>query len=351
MFTVRKLAVAVSATALAAGLVACGSDDQDDSADGTTTAEAQSSTLVVYSGRDEGLIDPLIEQLSADLDFDVEVDYSGNTNAQAAKILEEGDRSPADVFLGQDAGALGALEAAGALAPLPDDILELVPPEYRAEDGTWVATSARARVLAYNQDEVAEADLPDSIDGLLDPQWSGQVGYAPTNASFQAFVTALRVERGDDGAREWLEGFLANDPVAFEGNGALMEAVNNGDVATGLTNHYYWYPFVEERGADAPIQLHYFAPGDIGNLVNVAGVGVLASSDNQAEAQEFVRALLSVDAQTYFADETAEYPVIAGVTSQFDLRPIGELGGPDIDLGQLSSLEQTQALLAELGIV
>lgn len=347
MSLIRRLALLSSSAALAVGLVACGTSDSDsDSAEATATG-TEEATLVVYSGRDEDLVDPLIAQIGGD----IEVDYSGNTNAQAAKILEEGAATPADVFFGQDAGALGVLDDAGALAPLPEDILQLVPEQYRAADGTWIATSARARVLAYNTDQVQAADLPSGIDGLLEPQWRGRIGYAPTNASFQAFVTALRVQRGEDGARQWLEGFVANEPVAFEGNGPLMTAVNDGQVAVGLTNHYYWYPFKDEHGEDAPIALHYFAPGDPGALVNVAGAAVLAASDNQEAAQQFLRDLLSVDAQTYFANETAEYPVIEGVESEYDLPPLQDLGVSDIDLGDLASLEQTQALLTEVGII
>ncbi|MGB6052206.1 MAG: iron ABC transporter substrate-binding protein [Rhodococcus sp. (in: high G+C Gram-positive bacteria)] len=340
----RRLALLSCSATLAVGLVACSSSSTD--SDATDASEAE-STVVVYSGRDEDLVDPLIERIGGE----IEVDYSGNTNAQAAKILEEGDATPADVFYGQDAGALGALDEAGLLAPLPQDILELVPEQYRGADGTWIATSARARVLAYNSDEVEAADLPTGIDGLLDPRWRGQVGYAPTNASFQSFVTALRVQRGEDGAREWLEAFAANEPVAFEGNGPLMTAVNDGQVAAGLTNHYYWYPFKAENGDDAPIELHYFEPGDPGALVNVAGAGVLAASDNQEAAQDFVRSLLTEESQMYFANETAEYPVIDGVTSDYDLPPLTELGASDIDLGQLASLEETQKLLTEVGMI
>lgn len=342
----RRIALLSCGATLAVGLVACSSSSDTATSDASGAPETDSA-VVVYSGRDEDLVDPLIERIGGD----IEVDYSGNTNAQAAKILEEGDATPADVFYGQDAGALGALDEAGLLAPLPEDILELVPEQYRGADGTWVATSARARVLAYNSDEVEAADLPTGIDGLLDPRWRGQVGYAPTNASFQAFVTALRVQRGEDGAREWLEAFAANEPVAFEGNGPLITAVNDGQVATGLTNHYYWYPFKAENGDDAPIELHYFEPGDPGALVNVAGAGVLAASDNQEAAQDFVRSLLTEESQMYFANETAEYPVIDGVTSDYDLPPLSELGASDIDLGQLASLEETQTLLTEVGMI
>ena len=174
----RRLALLSCSATLALGLDACGSPDDSEAADASGGAEGE-STVVVYSGRSEDLVDPLITRIGGDTEMAVEVDYSGNTNAQAAKILEEGDATPADVFYGQDAGALGALDEAGALAPLPEDILSLVPEQYRAADGTWVATSARARVLAYNSDQVEAADLPTGIDGLLDPQWRGRIGYAP----------------------------------------------------------------------------------------------------------------------------------------------------------------------------
>lgn len=348
MSIARRLALLSCSATLAVGLVACSSTDEDATPTTETSAAADSGTsVVVYSGRGEELVDPLIERIGGN----IEVDYSGNTNAQAAKILEEGDATPADVFYGQDAGALGELDEAGVLAPIPEDILALVPEQYRGADGTWVATSARARVLAYNSDSVQAADLPTGIDGLLDPRWRGQIGYSPTNASFQAFVTALRVQRGEEAAKTWLEGFLANEPVAFEGNGPLLTAVNDGQIAVGLTNHYYWYPFKAENGADAPVELHYFEPGDPGALVNVAGAAVIAASDNQDAAFEFIRELLSTESQTYFADETAEYPVIDGVTSTFDLPPLTQLGVSDIDLGQLSSLEQTQTLLTEVGMI
>ncbi|MBT0567451.1 iron ABC transporter substrate-binding protein [Williamsia sp. CHRR-6] len=343
----RRLTVAVTTALLLSGVTACGSASSGEEG---RSASSAGSELVIYSGRDEDLVDPLIDRIGAGVGVRVEVDYSGNTNAQAAKILEEGDRSPADVFLGQDAGALGALDDAGVLATLPQDILDRVPERYRSANGTWVATSARARVLAYNTDDVQATDLPTGIDGILDPRWKGKIGYAPTNASFQAFVTGLRVARGEDGAEKWLRAFSANEPVAFEGNGPLISAVDDGQVAAGLTNHYYFYPYIAEKGATASLALHSFAANDPGSLVNVAGVGVLASADNTEQAFALVREMLSAQSQQYFADETAEYPVVAGVTSKFDLPPLPS-GASDLDLGQLASLEQTQALLTKVGMI
>ncbi|MDV2474826.1 iron ABC transporter substrate-binding protein [Rhodococcus zopfii] len=343
----RRIAAALTAGALVAVLAACGSDSDtasDESGDG-------SGALTLYSGRSENLVAPLIDRLEDTLGFPIEVVYGG-TPEITGKLVEEGASSPADVVFSQDAGALGLLDQAGMLEALPASVTDLVPPYYRAADGTWVATSARARVLVYNDEKVQPQDLPTGIDGLLDPKWKGQIGFAPTNASFQAFVTGLRVSRGEDGARQWLEAFKANEPVAFEGNGPLMEGVDSGQVTLGLTNHYYWYGLAEEKGADnLAVQIHYFQAGDPGALVNIAGTAVLATTDQPEQAQQFVAALLSPESQTYFADETSEYPIVSGVETKHDLRPLAEVGTSDIELAELASLEQTQALLQELGFI
>lgn len=270
----------------------------------------------------------------------------------AAQIAEEGQASPADLFFSQDAGALGALAKGGLLAPL-GATADAVPAEYRASDGTWVATSLRARVLVYDSEVLEESDVPDTIDALTDPEWEGRVGYAPTNASFQSFVTALRVDRGDEAAEQWLRDFLATGPSSFDNNVALLEAVDTGDVELGLTNHYYWYNTAEERGADnMRARVHYLAQGDPGALVNVAGIGVLASSDRSEDALRVVEALLGEQAQLYFLEEASEYPVVPGVDSDaVDLPPLETLGGPDIDLGDLDGLEQTQQMLTRVGMI
>lgn len=344
----RRIGAALAAGMLVTVLAACSSDAEPD--EGASDAPS-GETLTLYSGRSENLVRPLVEQLEGTLGFPIEVVYGG-TPEITGKLLEEGEASPADVVFSQDAGALGLLDRSGMLEPLPATVTDLVPENYRAADGTWVATSARARVLVYNDDKVQPQDLPTGIDGLLDPKWKGRIGFAPTNASFQAFVTGLRVSRGEDGAREWLDAFDANEPVVFEGNGPLMEGVDTGQVSLGLTNHYYWFGLAEEKGADnLAVQIHYFEAGDPGALVNIAGAGVLATTDQSEQAVQFVAALLSPESQTYFADETSEYPVVAGIETQDDLRPLAEIGTSDIELAELSSLAETQALLQELGFI
>ena len=330
---------------LSAGLiVGCSSSDTES---GSTSASATDTALVLYSGRSEKLVGPLVERIGGT------VAVRPSYDKKAAQVLEEGNRSPADLFFAQDAGELGALAEAGLLAPLPDDIKNAVLEPYRSETGGWVPTSARSRVLIYNPNNIGEADLPDGIDGLLDPRFRGQVGYAPTNASFKSFVTALRLVRGDDGARDWLTKFLANEPKKFDGNGAIVEAVNSGTLATGLTNHYYWVQEVNEKGAAAvPSKLHFFTNGDPGALVNVAGIGVLKSSKNQEKAFEFTRQLLTPQTQEFFATEVGEYPVIAGVQLNVaGIPPLSQLQPPNINLDDLSDVQGTEKLLTEVGAI
>lgn len=313
--------------------------------------EAGADTLVIYSGRNEGLVGGLLERLEQETGTKVEVRYGGSAE-MAAQILEEGDGTQADLFFSQDAGALGALGEQGRLVTLPDDVVNLVPQKYRAADGTWVATSARARVVAYDPGQVSDVDLPSTVDDIVDPRWRGQVGFAPTNASWQAFVTGLRVLRGDDGARAWLTKFAANEPQRYKNNLAVLDAVDKGQISLGLINHYYWYERVAELGEQAVnAKLHFVGGDDPLGLVNVAGAGVLEGTDSHDAAVKAVRFLLSDEAQRYFADETAEYPVTDGVTSsKHDLPPLEQLQSPDIDLSRLSSLQETLAMLQEVGL-
>ena len=243
-----------------------------------------------------------------------------------------------------------AVAKAGLLAPIDAETLAAVPAQYSAADGTWVGVSGRARVLVYNP--TLAPNPPDTIDGLLAPEWKGKIGFAPSNASWQAFVTGLRVLRGDDGAEQWLRAFKAQDPQAFENNVAVRDAVDSGQVALGLVNHYYLYELIHAKGADAVVaQNKFMAPGDPGGLVNVAGVGVLKSAPNPEGAQAFAAYLVGESAQKYFATETAEYPLAAGVAPSAEMPPLADLQPPAVDLSDLDDLEATQELLVKTGLL
>jgi iron(III) transport system substrate-binding protein len=307
--------------------------------------------FTLYSGRNETLVGPLVEEYAAETGTAVDTRYGG-TGELAATILEEGDDTPASLFLSQDAGALGLLADDGRFAPLPSELLDRVDERFRDPEGQWVGVTGRARVLAYNTESLAAEDLPTSVRDLTDPAWAGRVGWAPENASFQAFITAFRLIDGDEAVRDWLEAMIANGTVNFgDSNSAIVQAIGNGEIDTGLVNHYYVYAVGREAGEDFPVANHFFAAGDPGSLINVAGVGLIEGADDADAALAFADYLLSSEAQEYFATETFEYPLIEGVAAPEGLVPLSEIGHPDIELGDLADLRGSLDLLSEVGLI
>jgi len=331
--TLALLAGAAAALTLPI-LAGCGGEDAD---------------ITVYSGRQEDLVEDLFEQFEEETGITVDVRY-GDSAELAATIAEEGDNTPADVFFAQDAGSLGSVSGEGLLEELPAETLERVDERFRDPESRWVGTSGRVRVVVYNTDELSEDELPDSIWDYADSEWQGRIGFAPTNASFQAMVTAMRLEAGDEQTREWLEAMVANDPHLYENNIATVEATAAGEVDVGFVNHYYLYGHLQEQ-PDDPVDNHYLEAGDAGALVNVAGAGILASTDKPGMAQQLVDYLLA-DGQEYFATETDEYPLVEGVESDNELPPLTDLHGPDVELGALGGeLEATIELLNSVGLL
>ncbi|MEV8018017.1 iron ABC transporter substrate-binding protein [Streptomyces sp. NPDC086554] len=345
----------VSASALggvlALGAAACGSDQGGPSESGPDAGSDKKIT--VYSGRSESLVKPVLDDFREATGITVDVRY-GDTAAMAAQLQEEGDRSPADVFLAQDAGALGAVAKRDLFAELPDAVLDKVQDAYRDDDGEWVGVTGRVRTMVYTVDQVPGSDLPKSVFELTEPQWKGKVGIAPTNGSFQAFITAMRVQHGEDRTKEFLTGLKANDAQIREGNAPIVADVNKGRIAAGLVNHYYVYELAKEEGTTVDAlkaKNHFFPDRDIGSLVNVSGVGVLKKADDDPDVRAFVDHLLGKQAQTYFAEETYEYPLVAGVDSAPGLPELASLNAPDIDLNDLDDLEATVKMIKDSGLV
>ncbi|MDR7457017.1 MAG: iron ABC transporter substrate-binding protein [Armatimonadota bacterium] len=316
---------------------------------GGRTAVGQQPTITVYSGRNQALVGPLLQQYGR-AGGAVQARY-GDTVQLAATIIEEGANSPADVYFAQDAGGLGYLAYTGRLRRLPDTILQRVEPRFRSSDGLWVGVTARARVVVYNTTRVSLRDLPASIGEFTDPRWRGRIGWAPTNASLVAHVTAMRLVWGNERTRRWLEGIKANGAKPFPGNAPIVAAVGAGEVDVGFVNNYYLFQFLRDRGERFPARNYMFPGGDVGNLVNVAGVGVLNTARNPEAALRFVEFLLSPEAQRYFAAETFEYPLSGGIAAHPMLPPLAGIQTPRVDLNYLAALDATLRLMREAGIL
>ena len=336
----RRLVPLAATIVVAALLAACGAGGGD-----------SDERLVVYSGRNENLVRPLLERFEEKTGIALDVRYA-DTAELLPTILEEGRNTRADVFFSQDAGALGELSLKGLVRPLPADALDLVDPRFRDTEGRWIGVTARARVIAYNTDRLDPAGLPSSVLDVTAPEWKGRVGYPPTNASFVAFVTALRETVGEDRTRQFLQGLKDNGAKRYDNNILTIDAVAAGEVDIGLVNHYYLYNEFKER-PDAHVANFYPGQeeGGEGTFVNVAGAAILADTDRLPAAERFVRFLLEEESQHYFRDETAEYPLRAGVDPIPELPALASLKTVPIPLTQLGrDLEGTVELLKDVGL-
>ena len=319
---------------LVSSLAACGGDGQ---------------TITVYSGRSENLIAPLLDEFTEATGIAVDVRYAGSADL-ALLIDQEGDRSPADVFISQSPGALGFLEGNDRLTEIGESLLELVPDRWRSESGMWVGLSGRVRVIVYNEDLVDPASLPASVFELGGEQFRGQVGLAPGNSSFQDFVTIMRETYGDDAALDWLKGMADNDARSYSGNTAIVQAVGRGEVPIGLVNHYYNFrALAEDPGASS--RNYYFPDGDIGSVLIATGAGILASSDQPDLAGQLIEFLLGETAQQYLTEETFEYPLALGSEPVDILPALTTIDAAFHDLDELGGgLARTKELIDASGL-
>ncbi len=311
-----------------------------------SAGDDEAGPLVVYSGRGEDLVGPLFDQFEEETGIDVEVRYAGSTDLASTLALED-DLSPADLFLSQDPASIGSV--ADLLQPLDNDLLNRVPARFSDVDGRWVGLSGRARTVVYDTTQVDPAELPNSVFDLLDERWRGQLGVAPTNGSFLAFVAAMVLVEGEETTLQWLEDLAALDAVDFPKNSPIVAAADAGEISIGLVNHYYLYRLEAEQGSVTAAN-HFLPAGDAGSLVMPSAIGILASSEHP-DAETLIEFLLSESAQQHFATETFEYPLVPGIDASPGLPDIDSLATPDLDLSALAgALERAAELVAESGL-
>lgn len=339
------LSVLIITAILVSFLVLSGCAKGSDASDG---APESAETLTIYAARSENLVAPLVQQFSDNTGIDVQVKY-GSAAELTATLLEEGPRSPADVFYARDPGGIAALS--GRLVSLSDEVLNSVPDWARAPDGSWVGTSARVRAVVYNTEKVSDENLPDTLENFTLPEWKGRIGWSPTSGPTQTMITAMRVLWGEDRTKDWLQGFMDNEPIYYPNHTATVAGVGAGEVDIGLVNHYYLLRFVEESGEDFPARNHHLSEAGPGNLVMVVGAGILLTSENKENAEKFLLYLLSQDAQTYLTQKALDYPLVDGIPLNPLLKPLAEIRVPDIDQTMLSDIKGTESLMREVGVI
>ncbi len=312
---------------------------------GRLPARAAEETLTIYNGQHRPMVEAAVAAFSKATNIKVTV-RQGESAQLANQIIEEGAQSPADLFYSEQSPPIAALDEKGLLAPADADTPKQIPAAYASADKTWIGTSMRCRVIAYNKAMIKESELPSSIMDVVTSSWKGKVGYVVRDG-FQEQVMAIVKLKGRDAALSWLKGLKENGRL-YNGNGAAMKAVEAGEIATVLVNNYYWFSLAKEAGADnMKSALHYVAKGDPGALVNLSPAGVLKTAKNAAAAQKFLAFLVSEEGQKMLVATFAEYPVRAGITSPYPLKPLADIGSTvtplDVGTAQLSYDLQKEA--------
>lgn len=305
---------------------------------GDTGAAASNSdvTLTLYNAQHVPLAESWVGDFTKQTGIKVNI-RSGKDFELANQIVQEGKASPADVFITENSPAMSLVSSKGLFAPVDQATRDQVPGRFSSTKGDWVGIAARSTVLVYNPSMLPESSLPKSIMDVSDPQWKGKVGIAATGADFQAIVSAVVAVQGEDKAKSWLDGLKDNAKV-YQGNGAILKAVNAGEIPAGIIYHYYWFKDRAESGANSSkTELHFFGGGDAGGFVSVSGAGVLKSSKHPKQAQQLVQYLSGKQGQQLLAKSDAlEYTVGAGVPANAALKPFAELSPPQVDLSTLN---------------
>ena len=343
-----RVASAAGVVAVMLAVAACGSSSAPGTASGTSASAgaAAKPELTLYNAQHEDLMQLMVDDFTKTTGIKVKM-RSGEDPELGAQLVQEGAKSPADVFVTENSPAMTNVAGKGLFAKVDDATLAQVPAQFAPADKDWVGFAARSTVFVYNPAGLKAADLPASLMDLSQPKWKGKVGISPGGADFQAIVSAVLALKGEAATKAWLKGLKENAKV-YQGNSAVLKAVNAGEVASGVIYHYYWFKDQGESGANSKnVTQMYFGNQDPGAFLSVSGAGVLKSSKHPAEAQQFVKWLNGLDGQKVLADSKAmEYPIGNGAKANPALKPLSELQPPTVAVATLNGQKVVDMMTA-----
>ena len=341
--------IALAATA-ALGLTACGGGTPAGGASPSASNGAASGEITVYNAQHESLTKEWVDAFTAETGIKVTL-RQGDDTEMSNQIIQEGQASPADVFLTENSPAMTQVENAGLFADVDKDTLAQVPAEFSPSTGKWTGIAARSTVLVYNKTKLTEDQLPKSMLDLASPEWKGRWAASPTGADFQAIVSALLELKGESATEDWLKAMKDNSK-AYKGNSTAMKAVNAGEVDAALIYHYYYYGDQAKTGENSNnVTPYYFKNQDPGAFLSVSGGGVLKSSKNAAAAQAFLKFITGKKGQEVLKNGTSfEYAIGSDVPANDKLVPIKDLQAPKVDAAKLNS-QKVSDLMTQAGLL
>lgn len=315
-------------------------------------AAADQATVTLYSGQHQQMVRMLVSAFEKQTGIEVKVRDGGGPQL-ASQIVREGNQTPADVILTENSPALVHLQEKGLLAAVDKQTLNAVPARFSSGTGHWVGVLARENVLTYNPNLVDGSTLPDSILDFAKPKWKGLIGVKLASADVMPVIKVIILKEGKDKALTWLKG-IKHNATLYQHSSGLVNAVNNGDVAIGISNSYYYYRLREQIGKDKIVsRVHHFTNGDPGGQISISGAAVLKYAKHPEAAQKFVAFLVSEKAQQMLANSTVdfEYPLRRGVAANPQLKPLDELEPPQVSVDELGDNSAVLELLQQAGVM
>ena len=306
--------------------------------------------IVVYNAQHENLVKSWVDGFTKETGIKVTL-RNGDDSELGNQLVQEGDASPADVFLTENSPSMVLVDNAKLFATLDADTLKQVPPGYRPAHGRWIGIAARSTVFVYNPKKLNEQQLPKSLMDLARPEWKGRWAASPSGADFQAIVSAMLALKGEQATLDWLKAMKANF-VAYKGNSTVMKAVNAGQIDGGVIYHYYRFVDQSKTGENSKnTQLYYFKNQDPGAFVSLSGGGVMASSKHKEQAQAFVKYITGKEGQEQLRTNNAfEYAVGVNAVSNPKLVPLKDLDAPKVEPSTLNSKKVIE-LMTKAGLL
>ncbi len=318
-----------------------------------TSPTSAADKLTIYSGRAERLIKPVLDAFSAKTGIQVELLSSGTTEL-VNRLKAEGDRTPADLLITNDAGSLELARTAGLLRPLNmREIDRAIPPQYRAPDNSWVGLSGRFWIIVYNTTQVKPDQLRSLLD-LADPKWKDKIAIPNSGREYlQAGVSVIRAAYGDERTKQFLIGLRDNGGTqVYQKSSQIVDAVAKGQVELGIVNHYYVYRHLATQpGAPIAVFMPDQQEGGMGSIMNVAGVGIIKQTKHLESAKLLVEFLVAQAGQKLFADLDKEYPLHSDVKADPALIDRKSFRAAQVPLTRLAELrEPTLTLIEQVGL-
>lgn len=280
----------------------------------------------------------------------------GKADELIARMQAEGANSPADVFLTVDTSRLARAKDSGILQAVDSDVLEArIPANLQDDDNTWFGFSQRSRIIFFDKADVTNP--PADYADLADPKYKGQVCIrSSTNTYNQTLLASIVTHDGEEAARAWAAGVVANmarDPQG--GDTDQLRGIVSGECEISVSNSYYFARSIRRpvKGlSDHRDMVGWTFPnqGGRGAHMNLSGGGVAAHAPNKANAVKFLEYLASDQAQEYFSAGNDEFPTVAGVALAPSVAALGSFKADAVNLTSVAAnIPVAQKIFNEVG--